>query len=71
MGHHTLANKGVDPFQRYLTTLRRVEREDLMALAGRFFEEREKVEQEPEEKQQDPEPQSPEVKRPSLRPSLR
>jgi predicted Zn-dependent peptidase len=37
LGHHVLANEGVDPTQQYLTTLRRVKREDLMSLAKRYF----------------------------------
>jgi zinc protease len=72
LGHHVLAKEGVDPTQQYLTTLRRVKREDLMSLAKRYFKE-----QETEVKQQEAESEdrSPEVKSPSPsprpRPSLR
>jgi predicted Zn-dependent peptidase len=39
LGYHVLAKEEVDPTQQYLTTLRRVKREDLMALAKRYFRE--------------------------------
>ena len=75
LGHHVLAKEGVDPTQQYLTTLRRVKREDLMSLAKRYFGRQEtKVRrQETESKSQNPESQSqnPEVKSQSPRPSLR
>ena len=75
LGHHVLAKEGVDPTQQYLTTLRRVKREDLMALAKRYFKEQEVEEkkQEPEDGSQDPvsEKETPEPITPSPRPSLR
>jgi zinc protease len=73
LGHHVLAKEGVDPTQQYLTTLRRVKREDLMSLAKRYFREPEtEVRQETENGSQNPEPQKdPEPRSPSPRPSLR
>jgi zinc protease len=73
LGHHVLAKEGVDPTQQYLTTLRRVKREDLMSLAKRYFTEQEtEVKQETEDGIQNSAPQKdPEPKSPSPRPSLR
>jgi predicted Zn-dependent peptidase len=73
LGHHVLAKEGVDPTQQYLTTLRRVKREDLMALAKRYFGRQDtEVKQETEDRSQDPASEkSPEPKSPSPRPSLR
>ena len=75
LGHHVLAKEGVAPTQQYLTTLRRVKREDLMALAKRYFKEQEAEvkKQEPEDGSQDPasEKETPEPITPSPRPSLR
>ena len=73
LGHHVLAKEGVDPTQQYLTTLRRVKREDLMSLAKRYFREPEaEVRPETEDGSQNPLPQKdPEPKSPSPRPSLR
>ena len=75
LGHHVLANEGVDPTRQYLTTLRRVKPEDLMALAKRYFREPETEvrEQEAETEGQNPESQkeTPEPRTPSPRPSLR
>ena len=75
LGHHVLANEGVDSTRQYLTTLRRVKPEDLMALAKRYFREPETEvrEQEAETEGQNPESQkeTPEPRTPSPRPSLR
>lgn len=73
LGYHVLVKEGGDPTQQYLTTLRRVKREDLMALAKRYFsEQRTEVEQEAEDGIQNPAPpKDPEPKSPSPRPSLR
>ena len=75
LGHHVLAKEGVDPTQQYLTTLRRVKREDLMALAKRYFREQEAEvkKQEPEDGSQDPvlEKETPKPTTPSPGPSLR
>ncbi|MCH8015997.1 MAG: insulinase family protein, partial [Acidobacteria bacterium] len=73
LGHHVLAKEGVDPTQQYLTTLRRVKREDLMALAKRYFGEQEAEVKETEVRRQETETEkeTPEPTTPSPRPSLR
>jgi len=75
LGYHVLAKEGIDPTQQYLTTLRRVKREDLMSLAKRYFGEQEaevrKQEAEPEGQSPESQSQDPEPKSQSPRPSLR
>ncbi len=73
LGHHVLAKEGVDPTRQYLTTLRRVKREDLMALAKRYFGEQEAEVKETEVRRQETETEkeTPEPTTPSPRPSLR
>ncbi len=76
LGYHVLTQEGVDPTQQYLTTLKRVKREDLVSLAKRYFKEQETREQETEVKEtEEPETEdemeTPEPTTPSPGPSLR
>ena len=73
LGHHVLAKQGVDPTQQYLTTLRRIGREDLMSLAKRYFREQQAEVRETEVRrpETEAEKETPEPTTPSPRPSLR
>jgi predicted Zn-dependent peptidase len=70
---HVAAGRGVDTWDRYLTTLRNLNREDVMSMAGEFLKEQEpgtgggELEEKSPEPEPEPEPEKPIMRPPSLR----
>ena len=69
--HQVAVGRGVDSWERYLTTLRNLRREDVMSMASQFLREQEpgrkSPEPKPEESSEEPEAPKPAFRPPSLR----